>query len=553
MRRSKFFLTNAQNASISIGRATGTIFNDDGISGRLHHFDWSTIPDPQTQTIGFPVTITARDYYGAVATNLPWPVRLSAQTTNVIAANLDFEQPSLAPWVTFNNTPYDKPFQQVLYDVAGLGQPSTAFRTIAGGGTNGIGQNIFLAGGITYTFKINLVASMEAYDMSCLGGAAYLQVGPTNASWGLPGLCGGAARNTVTLVYTPPTNGVYPLQLIVTRDYYYGDAYAVYADDVQISYPVITPAVATNFTNGIWTGSVVALQSRTNVTLLANDGGGHKGTSNPFNILATTDLSLSGSSQTQGTPPLRTGMQLAFNLAVTNRGPAAATNTLVQSSLPANVSFVSATNSQGTVSNVAGVVRWAIGLLPKGSNATASLVVQANLPGTVTNVLSLTNSILDLNPADNLLALTNQIAQPLLSISSGSGLEAAAAATGTVFSVTTSGPSGQSVSVNYFTADGSATNGTVTFAPGATNASIKVFSIDNILNQPNRTFTLRACLETLFNRSSSSSFSSSSSILQGFSRTRRTTRTRRMPQDRVSKQTLRACFENGFMPHWPNV
>src|SRR5262249_228668 len=137
-------LTNAQNAIITISNAVGTILDDDGLPGALHHFEWSAIPNPQLQTVGFPVTITARDFSGAVATNLPWPVRLSAQTTNVLAANLNFEQPSLAPWAPFDFTGNNHPAQQVLYDVAGLGQPSTAYRTIAGGGTNGITQNIFL-------------------------------------------------------------------------------------------------------------------------------------------------------------------------------------------------------------------------------------------------------------------------------------------------------------------------------------------------------------------------------------------------------------------------
>src|SRR5436189_9609 len=83
----------------------------------------------------------------------------------------------------------------------------------------------------------------------------------------------------------------------------------------------------------------------------ADDGAGHKGTSTAFNILATTDLGLSGSSQIFGAPPLRTGMTLGFNLLVTNRGPASAVNTFLLSALPSNVSFVSATNSQGSLSN----------------------------------------------------------------------------------------------------------------------------------------------------------------------------------------------------------
>jgi uncharacterized repeat protein (TIGR01451 family) len=493
-------LTNAQNASIVVSNVTGTILNDDGIPGRLHHFDWSAISDPQTQTIGFPVTITARDYYGAVVTNLPWPVRLSAQTTNVIATNLDFEMPGLAPWTPFDYTGQNHPAQQVLYDVAGLGQPSTAFCTIAGGGINGITQNIWLAGGIPYTFSVNLAALSIAYDESCYGANVYLQAGPTNVVWGTPSFCGsGSATATLKLVYTPPTNGVYPLQIIVERGYYYGDSLVIYADDVRVSYPVIAPTLLTNsFTNGVWTGTVAALQPATNVILQADDNAGHKGLSNPFNVQPLADLALTASSQIQGTPPLRTGMKLQFNLALTNRGPSDVADAMVHCVLPPNLSFFSATNQQGSISNFAGVVDWAPGPLPKGSNFTAVIVCRADVPGDFTNQFNVLTSVLDLNPAENLVALSNHIDPPLLVISDASGTEAFASATGMVFTLTLSGPSAQAISVDYLTVDGTATkgldytatNGTVTFAPGTTNAAIVVYALDDILHEPDRSFTV---------------------------------------------------------------
>src|SRR5262249_34751963 len=125
-------LTNARLATLVASNAVGTIFNDVATPGRLHHFDCSPVSDPQLQTVAFPVTLIARDYFGGIATNIPWPVHLSAQTTNVLATNLDFEQPTLAPWTPFNYTTYPNRIpQQALFDVAGLGQPSSALHTIA--------------------------------------------------------------------------------------------------------------------------------------------------------------------------------------------------------------------------------------------------------------------------------------------------------------------------------------------------------------------------------------------------------------------------------------
>jgi hypothetical protein len=67
-----------------------------------------------------------------------------------------------------------------------------------------------------------------------------------------------------------------------------------------------------------------------------------------------------------------------------------------------------------------------------------------------------------------------------------------------VFALTLSGPNAQTVSADYYTIDftafaGSdyvATNGTVVFPPFTTNATIRVFAIDDILDEPDRVFHL---------------------------------------------------------------
>jgi uncharacterized repeat protein (TIGR01451 family) len=49
----------------------------------------------------------------------------------------------------------------------------------------------------------------------------------------------------------------------------------------------ITPPNSGNFVNGVWSGSVTVQQPATNVTLQADDGFGHLGVSNPFNVTPT--------------------------------------------------------------------------------------------------------------------------------------------------------------------------------------------------------------------------------------------------------------------------
>jgi hypothetical protein len=47
----------------------------------------------------------------------------------------------------------------------------------------------------------------------------------------------------------------------------------------------ITPTNTGNFVNGVWAGNITVQPPATNVTLIANDGNGHAGISNPFNAL----------------------------------------------------------------------------------------------------------------------------------------------------------------------------------------------------------------------------------------------------------------------------
>src|SRR5205085_10130030 len=122
--------------------------------------------------------------------------------------------------------------------------------------------------------------------------------------------------------------------------------------------------------------------------------------------------------------------------------PSAAGNTLVHDDLPPKLSFLSATNLQGAISTKAGAINWMIGSLGKGSNLTATTICRADIPSDFTNQFAALSSVLDLNAADNSVALSNHIDPPLLSLAASSGVEGPASGTGIVFTVTSSGPSG---------------------------------------------------------------------------------------------------------------
>src|SRR5262249_60641860 len=61
----------------------------------------------------------------------------------------------------------------------------------------------------------------------------------------------------------------------------------------------------------------------------------------------STDLSLSVS---PATPQVANGAQVTFNFTVTNDGPSTATNVVFSNTLPPNLTFFSASASQGTCS-----------------------------------------------------------------------------------------------------------------------------------------------------------------------------------------------------------
>ena len=124
----------------------------------------------------------------------------------------------------------------------------------------------------------------------------------------------------------------------------------------------VMPAMSDNFSNGMWSGTVELTDRATNVVLIADDGNGHTGTSNPFNLapanmgaIVLTDPTgrtvEAGSMvtfcvQADGTPNL--GYQWHFN--DTNQIPGA-TNAMLTLT---NVQITNAGNYSVTVSNAFG-------------------------------------------------------------------------------------------------------------------------------------------------------------------------------------------------------
>ena len=116
---------------------------------------------------------------------------------------------------------------------------------------------------------------------------------------------------------------------------------------------------------------------------------------NPFNNTATVatqvdppdaDLSL-GLSADQN--PVLLGGVLTYTVSVTNNGPAIANNVVVTSTLPLNVTIVSANSSVGSSAIASGKVVTSMGMLGAGSKATVTIQVRAVVisPITMTSIV----------------------------------------------------------------------------------------------------------------------------------------------------------------------
>lgn len=127
---------------------------------------------------------------------------------------------------------------------------------------------------------------------------------------------------------------------------------------------------------------------------------------------STADLAIS---KTSGSGVVTPGTNVTYTITVTNGGPATATGVSVVDTLPAGVTFVSATPSQGTCSGT-GPVTCSLGSLTNGATATISLVVQsAATGGSITNTATVSSTTTDPNPANNTAVSVFSAAIPTLS------------------------------------------------------------------------------------------------------------------------------------------
>jgi uncharacterized repeat protein (TIGR01451 family) len=229
--------------------------------------------------------------------------------------------------------------------------------------------------------------------------------------------------------------------------------------------------------------------------------------SNPANNSDTETTSVNTSAdlsviKTDSPDPVAFGANLTYTITVTNSGPSNAQAVTLSDVIPANTTFVSFTAPAGWISTTppvggTGTVTATNPTVAAGSVSVFTLVVNVNSnpsAAAISNTATVSSTTTDPNTVNN--AATATTALPSLSINDVSVSEGNSGSVNAIFTVTLSGTVSQTVTVDFFTANGTATepgdftavNGTITFPSGQTSRTITVPVNGDTLPEGDETF-----------------------------------------------------------------
>jgi uncharacterized repeat protein (TIGR01451 family) len=100
-------------------------------------------------------------------------------------------------------------------------------------------------------------------------------------------------------------------------------------------------------------------------------------------------------------PTVAEGDTLTYTLAITNNGPASATNVVVTDPLPSSVTYLSATTTAGTCSEAGGTVTCLLGTMANAGTATVTILTLAGAPGVISNTATVSADQTDPNLLNN--------------------------------------------------------------------------------------------------------------------------------------------------------
>ena len=153
--------------------------------------------------------------------------------------------------------------------------------------------------------------------------------------------------------------------------------------------------------------SATTLNPITNTVRVTSNHGdpntGDNTTTETTSVNPAADLSVT---KADSPDPVLLGSDLTYSLTVTNKGPSEATGVTLTDTLPAGVSFLSA--SPGCL-EAGGTVRCVIGTLPTGDSSTVSIIVRTTAVSTISNTGTAAANEGDSRPVDNDATATTRV------------------------------------------------------------------------------------------------------------------------------------------------
>jgi uncharacterized repeat protein (TIGR01451 family) len=157
--------------------------------------------------------------------------------------------------------------------------------------------------------------------------------------------------------------------------------------------PAITIRITAPSGDGTLTNSAVVGSTTLDPDLSNNSA------STTTTLVSTADLAVT---LTDAPDPAGLNDTITYVLRVTNNGPSPVTSVTLTDTLPAGVTFISASGSGWTCNQASGVVTCTLPSLGVGAAPDVTVVVQApNSSTTLTNNVSVTSAVTDSNPANN--------------------------------------------------------------------------------------------------------------------------------------------------------
>ncbi|HEY2971031.1 MAG TPA: PQQ-dependent sugar dehydrogenase [Pyrinomonadaceae bacterium] len=175
---------------------------------------------------------------------------------------------------------------------------------------------------------------------------------------------------------------------------------------------VITDATSKTSTLTLSTTAGTPLGNHT-INVNAQSGSTVHSTTVSLKVVSATSADLSVT-KTASPNPGQVGVNLSYRITATNNGPAAATNVNVSDTLPAGVSFVSASATQGSCSGTS-TVNCSVGSLAVGASSIITIVVTPSAPGQISNTATVTGNETDFDSSNNSASTSTLIQSPAVS------------------------------------------------------------------------------------------------------------------------------------------